>query len=98
MTTRKTAAEKNQEAPQDAPQEEPKETAQEASQDAPQEDPDGIEKTPDALTVIVKAKFVDKHTGDLRRKGDVIEVTQERLGEILSAGNYVEKQGESHSG
>lgn len=34
--------------------------------------------------------FVDKETEKLNRRGDVIDVTESRLKEIQSAGNYVE--------
>lgn len=33
--------------------------------------------------------YVDKHTGVLNRKGDVVELTEERAAE-LAAGGYVE--------
>lgn len=77
---RKTAATKKQEDSQEAV-ETPKAT--EAQQEAVE--------TPKGLTVVVASKFIDRHTGEARNPGDVIEVTQERLEEILAAGKYVEE-------
>lgn len=44
------------------------------------------------VAVVVTSKFKDRCTGKLNTVGDVIEVTQERLDEILAAGDYVKKQ------
>ncbi|MDY3980646.1 hypothetical protein ACTQZK_06325 [Paraeggerthella sp. LCP19S3_G8] len=44
------------------------------------------------FAVVALRKFNDKRTGDLRKPGDVFEVTQERFDEILAAGEFVEKQ------
>lgn len=38
----------------------------------------------------VLQKFIDKHTNKLNEVGTIIEVSKERLAEILAAGNYVE--------
>lgn len=35
--------------------------------------------------------FRDKHTGKIRKAGDVFKVTEERLKEILEVGQFVEK-------
>lgn len=42
------------------------------------------------MFVNVIKKFKDKYTDEIRNVGDSIEVTEERLAEILSAGEYVE--------
>ena len=35
--------------------------------------------------------FRDKHTGKIRKKGDIFKVTEERFNEILTVGMLVEK-------
>lgn len=35
--------------------------------------------------------FRDKHTGKIRKAGDVFKVTEERFKEILEVGKFVEK-------
>ena len=41
--------------------------------------------------VIVKSIFRDKHTGKIHKPGEKLNLKQERIDEILSAGNFVEK-------
>ena len=65
----------------------PRKTAPAKKQEAQQE----AVETPKELTVVVTSKFIDKHTGEARNPGDVIEVAQDRLEEILAAGRYVEE-------
>lgn len=50
------------------------------------------------MKVKVLIPFRDKHTGKTYKRGDVIEITPERYGEIIVKGKYVEpiaKQSES---
>lgn len=42
------------------------------------------------MNVRVKQEFIDKHTGELHKIGDVLEVTLERVNEIISVGNLIE--------
>ena len=42
------------------------------------------------MKVKVTHKFKDKHTGKLHTKGDVLEISDERYAEIMSAGNFVQ--------
>lgn len=42
------------------------------------------------INVIVKSKFIDKYTGQIRRPGDRLTITECRFREILRSGNYVE--------
>lgn len=41
------------------------------------------------MKVKVTRKFRDKYTGELHRKGDCLEITEERYAEIMSVGNFV---------
>lgn len=66
-----------------APEAEAVETAQ-----APEADQATETKT---VAVVVKAKFIDKLTREIRSVGDVIEVSPERLEEIRAAGEFVEE-------
>lgn len=43
------------------------------------------------MKVKVTRKFRDKYTGELYKKGDLLEVTEERYAEIMSVGNFVYK-------
>lgn len=41
------------------------------------------------MKVKVTRKFIDKYTGVLYRRGDVLDITEERYNEIMSVGNLV---------
>ena len=41
------------------------------------------------MKVKVTRKFRDKYTRELYKKGDVLEITEERHAEIMSVGNFV---------
>lgn len=41
------------------------------------------------MRVFVIKQFKDKYTGEMRREGDIFEVTVERFKEICEAGEYV---------
>lgn len=41
------------------------------------------------MKVKVTRKFIDKHTGVLYHRGDVIDITEERYAEIIGVGNFV---------
>lgn len=43
------------------------------------------------MKVKVTRKFIDKYTGELYRRGDVLDITEERYNEIMSVGNFVFK-------
>ena len=43
------------------------------------------------MKVKVIEEFRDKHTGELRRIGDILDITAEREKEILSVGRLVEQ-------
>ena len=43
------------------------------------------------MKVKVTKAFVDKHTREFHDIGEVIEVTEERANEILSAGEYIKE-------
>lgn len=43
------------------------------------------------MKVKVLRKFLDKHTGEVHKPGDVLEITEERFEEILKVGKLVEK-------
>ncbi len=43
------------------------------------------------MKVKVTRQFRDKYTGELHKKGDLLEVTEERYAEIMSVGNLVFK-------
>ncbi len=42
------------------------------------------------MKVRVTNDFIDRHTGDLHKAGEIMEVTKKRLNEIKSAGEFVE--------
>lgn len=42
------------------------------------------------MKVKVTNDFIDIHTGDLHKAGDIIEVSNKRLNEIKAAGDFVE--------
>lgn len=46
------------------------------------------------MKVIVLRKFLDKHTGEVHKPGDILEITEERFAEILKVGKLVEKVSE----
>lgn len=43
------------------------------------------------MKVKVTRKFRDKYTGEIYKKGDLLEITEERYAEIMSVGNFVFK-------
>jgi len=43
------------------------------------------------MKVKVIEEFRDRHTGELRRIGDILDITAEREKEILSVGRLVER-------
>ena len=43
------------------------------------------------MKVKVTRKFRDKYTGELHKKGDLLEVTEERYNEIMSVGKFLFK-------
>ena len=43
------------------------------------------------MRVEVIQKFKDKHTGEIRNVGDVLDVTQERFDEIMTVGEFVKE-------
>lgn len=43
------------------------------------------------MKAIVKIRFIDKITGNMRKVGDVFTCNKERFEEILKAGPYVEE-------
>ena len=43
------------------------------------------------MKVKVTRKFRDKYTGELHKKGDLLEITEERYNEIMSVGSFVYK-------
>lgn len=43
------------------------------------------------MKVKVTRKFRDKYTGEIHKKGDFLEITEERYNEIMSVGNLVYK-------
>lgn len=49
------------------------------------------------MEVIVLRRFLDKHTGEVRKPGDVLEITEERFEEIMKTGKLVEKISEEAS-
>lgn len=42
------------------------------------------------MRVLVTTPFVDKHTGDFHRVGEILDVSGERFKEIAAAGGFVE--------
>ena len=49
------------------------------------------EKKVEKFQVKCLKNFRDKHTGKIRKAGDIFKVTEERFKEILEAGVFVEK-------
>ena len=43
------------------------------------------------MKVKVVKKFKDKHTGEIHKVGETLEVSNDRYAEIAKKGNYVEK-------
>lgn len=44
------------------------------------------------IKVVVKKKFLDRHTGIFRKPGDKLTVSEVRFREILRSGDYVAKE------
>lgn len=42
------------------------------------------------MKVKVTAEFKDKHTGELHRSGDILDLNIQRINEILTVGNFIE--------
>lgn len=42
------------------------------------------------MKVKVTAEFKDKHTGELHRSGDVLDLSIQRINEILTVGSFIE--------
>lgn len=42
------------------------------------------------MKVKVTAEFKDKHTGELHRSGDVLDLNIQRINEILTVGSFIE--------
>lgn len=42
------------------------------------------------MKVKVTAEFNDKHTGELHRSGDVLDLNIQRINEILTVGSFIE--------
>lgn len=42
------------------------------------------------MKALVKETFNDKHTGELHKVGDILEITDERFAEILTVATLVE--------
>lgn len=49
------------------------------------------EKKDEKFQVKCLKNFRDKHTGKIRKAGDIFKVTEERFKEILEVGDFVEK-------
>lgn len=49
------------------------------------------------MKVKVVQKFIDKHTGEVRKIGDEFVCTKKRFAEILSVGAFVEEVAEEKS-
>ena len=47
------------------------------------------------MKVTVINDFIDRHTGDLHKAGETIEVTKKRLNELKEAGDFVETVSET---
>lgn len=43
------------------------------------------------MKVKVIKPFIDKHTGEIYKENQVLEITKTRAKEILSVGNYIEE-------
>ena len=50
------------------------------------------------MKVKVIEEFRDRHTGELRRIGDILDITSEREKEILSVGRFIERVAGSAAG
>lgn len=48
------------------------------------------------MVVKVIKKFRDIHTNEIRKAGDILEITKERFDEIKKSGNYVEEIKTAH--
>lgn len=44
------------------------------------------------FNVIVKKKFLDRHSGIYRKPGEKLTISEDRFREILRSGEYVEKE------
>lgn len=42
------------------------------------------------MKVKVTAEFKDKHTGEMHRSGDILDLNIQRINEILTVGNFIE--------
>ena len=42
------------------------------------------------MKVKVRTEFKDKHTGKLHKAGDELEMTLDRINEVLKVGNFIE--------
>ena len=42
------------------------------------------------MRVRVKTEFRDKHTGELHKTGDELDMSVERINEIIKVGNFIE--------
>lgn len=42
------------------------------------------------MKVKVRTEFKDKHTGKLHKTGDEVEMTVDRINEVLKVGNFIE--------
>lgn len=42
------------------------------------------------MKVKVRTEFKDKHTGELHKVGDELEMTVQRINEVIAAGNFIE--------
>lgn len=42
------------------------------------------------MKVKVTAEFKDKHTGELHRSGDILDLNIQRINEILTVGSFIE--------
>lgn len=49
------------------------------------------------MKVKVTAEFNDKHTGELHRSGDILDLNVQRINEILSVGSFIELVEQSES-
>lgn len=47
------------------------------------------------MKVKVRTEFKDKHTGKLHKVGDELEMTLERINEVLKVGSFIELVAES---
>lgn len=49
------------------------------------------------MKVKVTAEFNDKHTGELHRSGDILDLNVQRINEILLVGSFIELVEQSES-